>query len=79
MMYPFHKARRKESGVSTMSLLELFCAVDDFWQGFAIPAVWQQAQALILRAQMLNDDLRTTFAAWHPEMERAEPVLAAAA
>jgi hypothetical protein len=61
-----------------MSLLELFCAVDDFWQGFA-PRWEQQAQVLILRVQVLNDDLRTTFAAWHPEMERAEPVLAAAA
>jgi len=41
--------------------------------------VWQQAQVLILRAQVLNDDLCTTFAEWHPELERAEPVLAAAA
>jgi hypothetical protein len=46
MMYPFHKARRKESGVSTMSLLELFCAVDDFWQRFA--PRWEQQRATVL-------------------------------
>jgi hypothetical protein len=32
-----------------------------------------------VRVQVLNDDLRTTFDAWYPEIDRAEPALAAAA
>jgi hypothetical protein len=34
---------------------------------------------LQVRVQVLNDDLRTTFGEWYPEMERPEPALVAAA
>jgi hypothetical protein len=34
---------------------------------------------LQVRAQVRNDDLRTTFGAWYPGVVRAEPALAVAA
>jgi hypothetical protein len=34
---------------------------------------------LQVQVQVLNDDLRTTFGEWYPEIDRAEPALAAAA